>query len=588
MRAWYLNDPHQACTPAILEELGACVGKAFEPDKGSDTLFLTAISEKELGAAFADTLKEFGREHCMGAVSEVQDFNVVGGQVYIDVRDSADAWIRVLLFKEDRLTLPSSVWRRLVPTTEDIHVDVAIASRPDPSNGVSKAASNGAGRKGGSAFSVKTYRFASPADERRAMAVWTQRRGQDGGTRQLIVDLCRQFYDLGWVTGTGGSISIREGNRVFMTPSGVQKERILPEELYILDMRGNHLYVPPESQPGRSPLKLTACAPLFFHTYRIRDAGAVIHSHGMDCVLATLLQGEDATEFQITHQEMIKGIAGHGYRSTLVIPIIENTPHEADLADSLADAIRRYPETTAVLVRRHGIYIWGKTWMQAKTQAECYHYLFRLAVEMHRLGIDYTATPRGDGATLSPAMLTKEKEALLARGEGMGCCSGAGGGELQGSHALNGSHENAGRYEKSGIKHVLMDIEGTTTSIDFVHQVLFPYASAQVGAHVREKLAENDPEVLGDIQALRDGCPEGCPPIPEEGGEGGREGLMEAVVKNVRWQMERDLKTTALKRLQGHIWRAGYAKGALHSHVYEDVPGALARWTQGGKGGWGA
>jgi len=57
MRAWYLNDPHQACTPAILEELGACVGKAFEPDKGSDTLFLTAISEKELGAAFADTLK---------------------------------------------------------------------------------------------------------------------------------------------------------------------------------------------------------------------------------------------------------------------------------------------------------------------------------------------------------------------------------------------------------------------------------------------------------------------------------------------------------------------------------------------------
>jgi hypothetical protein len=36
---------------------------------------------------------------------------------------------------------------------------------------------------------------------------------------------------------------------------------------------GNHLYVPPESQPGRSPLKLTACAPLFFHTYRIRDAG---------------------------------------------------------------------------------------------------------------------------------------------------------------------------------------------------------------------------------------------------------------------------------------------------------------------------
>ena len=43
-----------------------------------------------------------------------------------------------------------------------------------------------------------------------------------------------------------------------------------------------------------------------------------------------------------------------------------------------------------MLVRRHGIYIWGATWMQAKTQAECYHYLFKLAVEMHHLKIDYT------------------------------------------------------------------------------------------------------------------------------------------------------------------------------------------------------
>lgn len=81
---------------------------------------------------------------------------------------------------------------------------------------------------------------------------------------------------------------------------------------------------------------------------------------------------------------------GHGYLSELVIPIIENTPHEEDLADSLGEAISKYPKATAVLVRRHGIYIWGPTWMAAKTQAECYHYLFKLALEMHRLGIDYT------------------------------------------------------------------------------------------------------------------------------------------------------------------------------------------------------
>ncbi|KAJ2484484.1 Methylthioribulose-1-phosphate dehydratase, partial [Coemansia sp. RSA 2050] len=48
----------------------------------------------------------------------------------------------------------------------------------------------------------------------------------------LIPELCRQFYRLGWVTGTGGGISIRSGNNVFIAPSGVQKERISPSDLF--------------------------------------------------------------------------------------------------------------------------------------------------------------------------------------------------------------------------------------------------------------------------------------------------------------------------------------------------------------------
>ena len=49
------------------------------------------------------------------------------------------------------------------------------------------------------------------------------------------------------------------------------------------------------------------------------------------------------------------------------MPIIENTPYEADLKDRMAEVIRDYPETSAVLVRRHGVYVWGDTWQQAKT-----------------------------------------------------------------------------------------------------------------------------------------------------------------------------------------------------------------------------
>ena len=59
----------------------------------------------------------------------------------------------------------------------------------------------------------------------------------------------------------------------------------------------------------------------------------------------------------------------------------------------MAEAIEAHPRTRAVLVRRHGVYVWGRDWVQAKTQAECYDYLFGAAVEMRKLGIDPARVP---------------------------------------------------------------------------------------------------------------------------------------------------------------------------------------------------
>ena len=284
-----------------------------------------------------------------------------------------------------------------------------------------------------------------------------------------------------------------------------------------------------------------------------------------------------------------------------------------------------------MLVRRHGIYIWGATWMQvggwvggwmerrrrkcydwldgcmrwgfvlstthppthhhpkqAKTQAECYHYLFKLAVEMHRLGIDYAATPTSNKRSL--AELEKEATDISQNGNGFGCCSGGGGGEGEGAghthtRALSGS---GGKEWVDGkdVKHVLMDIEGTTTSISFVHDTLFPYAKEAVEAHLRAQLALGPPgsqEVVEDIAALVQQA--------EEDAKAGLKGvplissktMVPEVVANVQWNMAQDRKTTALKQLQGHIWRAGYEAGKIRSHVYPDVPGALERWAKGGK-----
>jgi methylthioribulose-1-phosphate dehydratase len=196
--------------------------------------------------------------------------------------------------------------------------------------------------------------------------------------RALVCELCRGFYQLGWASGTGGGISLKADGKIYMAPSGVQKERLRPEDIFVLDEAGAI-----KEEPGNG-ITLSQCAPLFMHAYQIRKAGAVLHSHSIHAMLVTRLFKD---KFSIQGLEMQKGLEGYGAFDTLELPIIENTAQERDLADSLAQAIRENPKANAVLVRNHGVYVWGRDWKQAKTQAECYDYLFQAAARMRELGI---------------------------------------------------------------------------------------------------------------------------------------------------------------------------------------------------------
>ncbi|KEG15362.1 methylthioribulose 1-phosphate dehydratase [Trypanosoma grayi] len=202
----------------------------------------------------------------------------------------------------------------------------------------------------------------------------------------LIPELCRLFYQLGWATGTGGGISIRHGDNYYVAPSGVQKERLKPEDIFVLDAAAQ-VVAPPRNT---KVVKMSECTPLFFNAFTMRNAGACLHSHSQNAVLVTLLCEK---EFRISHIEMVKGIVNPvtkkalNFRDTLVVPIIENTEFESDLTASMAECMRAYPETNAVLVRRHGIYVWGDTWQRAKGMMECFDFLFGLALRMMERGI---------------------------------------------------------------------------------------------------------------------------------------------------------------------------------------------------------
>lgn len=221
----------------------------------------------------------------------------------------------------------------------------------------------------------------------------------DRAARQRVCELCRHMYQLGWASGTGGGFSLRQGEHIYIAPSGVPKETIAPEEIFVVDPSGAVLEagvaaasgsaglgcgVPSGTGPAPG-LKISACTPLFLHAYTLRGAGAVLHSHSPNACLASLLSGR---VLRVRGLEMVKGITGGHVDVVHEVPVIDNVPHEHDLADSLRDAILAYPQSNAVLVRGHGVYTWGKDWVQTKTQAECYDYLFGMVVRLHQLGID--------------------------------------------------------------------------------------------------------------------------------------------------------------------------------------------------------
>ena len=137
--------------------------------------------------------------------------------------------------------------------------------------------------------------------------------------------------------------------------------------------------------------------------------------------------------------------------------------------------------------------------------------------------------------------------------------------------------------DDDAIQAILLDIEGTTTPIDFVFRTLFPYARARfeqfVLEHGSEASIRKDMEVLR-VQHRADMNDQLSPP-PWMGGMPGLN--LAAIGSYVLWLMDRDSKCPALKSLQGKIWQEGYQKGELHGEVYPDVPVALERWSREGK-----
>ena len=194
----------------------------------------------------------------------------------------------------------------------------------------------------------------------------------------LLCQLAAQFYTLGWNLGTGGGISIQDQKLLFLSPSGVHKERMKPSDCFIWDSDAQDYIEVPE---GKRP---SASSVLFIWLHEHHGAGCVIHTHSLYSNLASR-----SGVFEISDQEYIKGLPDYQTgkmlknTDTLRIPVIENKPTEDMLLEDLMTCAKRYPQAPCILVRNHGAYHFGKDAMSCKAQAECLEYLFELDWKIH-------------------------------------------------------------------------------------------------------------------------------------------------------------------------------------------------------------
>jgi enolase-phosphatase E1 len=138
-------------------------------------------------------------------------------------------------------------------------------------------------------------------------------------------------------------------------------------------------------------------------------------------------------------------------------------------------------------------------------------------------------------------------------------------------------------FGRDSIQAILLDIEGTTTPIDFVFRTLFPFARQRLQQFLEEHGRE--PTIRNDINALcvqhrADAAGQLNPPPWMD--DSPRTEIASAAAYGI-WLIDRDSKCSALKSLQGKIWQEAYRTGELRGEVYPDVPVALARWSRQGK-----
>jgi methylthioribulose-1-phosphate dehydratase len=186
---------------------------------------------------------------------------------------------------------------------------------------------------------------------------------------QELADEAARYAAMGWMRGTSGNLSVvlgRDPLRLAVTASGLDKGELTADDHVEIDALGEPV----------GPGVPSAEAGLHARIAAVSGAGAVVHVHA----LAPVLAGERwPGGVQLQDLEMLKGFGRQAHDDLVTIPVIPNGQDMRVLGDAFERGYRA--DTPALIVARHGIYVWGADLQQARHRLECLEWLLRFILE---------------------------------------------------------------------------------------------------------------------------------------------------------------------------------------------------------------
>ncbi len=191
--------------------------------------------------------------------------------------------------------------------------------------------------------------------------------------RTDLISAAKYFHDRGWMWGTAGNLSARDGSSYWVTASGKSKGELTQDDFINMQMDGTWEAI----QPGNKPSAETSIHHAIYSLFP--EAQACYHVHSVEANLVSNFTSEDA--IVLPPLEMIKGLGIWDESPTCALPLFTNHLSVPKIADDMKHRFTQTPpEIPALLIRNHGITVWANSTQGARNLVEVMEYIFRYMV----------------------------------------------------------------------------------------------------------------------------------------------------------------------------------------------------------------